>query len=55
MTAHPLLFSPAKISSLTYKYRLVMTPVGCGLANTNGMIRARFIAYYRSNAHSVND
>ena len=48
--AYPLLFSPAKINSLTLKNRLVMTPMGCGLANTDGKITDEFIAYYEERA-----
>lgn len=48
--AYPTLFSSAKINSLTLKNRLVMTPMGCGLANTDGTITDAFIAYYAERA-----
>lgn len=48
--AYPLLFSPANINSLKLKNRLVMTPMGCGLANTDGTITDEFIAYYEERA-----
>ena len=47
---YPTLFSPAKINGLTLKNRLVMTPMGCGLANTDGTITDEFIAYYAERA-----
>ena len=48
--SYPTLFSPARINSLTLKNRLVMTPMGCGLANTDGTITDEFIAYYEERA-----
>lgn len=47
---YPTLFSPANINQLTLKNRLVMTPMGCGLANTDGTITDEFIAYYAERA-----
>jgi len=47
---YPTLFSEAKINHLTLKNRLVMTPMGCGLAQENGIITDAFIAYYAERA-----
>ena len=47
---YPTLFSPGKINSLTLKNRLVMTPMGCGLAEPDGTISDAFIAYYAERA-----
>lgn len=50
MMPYPTLFSPASINQLTLKNRLVMTPMGCSLANTDGTITDEFIAYYAERA-----
>lgn len=47
---YPTLFSSANINQLKLKNRLVMTPMGCGLANTDGTITDEFIAYYEERA-----
>jgi 2,4-dienoyl-CoA reductase-like NADH-dependent reductase (Old Yellow Enzyme family)/thioredoxin reductase len=47
---YPTLFSPGTINHLTLKNRLVMTPMGCGLANTDGTITNEFISYYEERA-----
>ena len=44
------LFSPEKIGNLHVKNRLVMTAMGCGLAQENGIITDEFIAYYEARA-----
>lgn len=47
---YPTLFSKAMINKLELKNRLVMTPMGCGLANEDGTITDAFIAYYEERA-----
>lgn len=47
---YPTLFSPVAIGKLTLKNRLVMTPMGCGLAKEDGTITDAFIAYYEERA-----
>ena len=47
---YPTLFSPASIGTLQLKNRLVMTPMGCGLANEDGTLTDSFIAYYEERA-----
>lgn len=47
---YPLLFSPEKIGSLELSNRLVMTAMGCGLANEDGTLTDRFISYYEERA-----
>ena len=44
------LFSPGKIGSVTIKNRLVMTPMGIGLANLDGSPSEDMIAYYEERA-----
>lgn len=40
------LFSKGRIGTLELKNRLVMTAMGCGLANSHGTISDELIAYY---------
>ena len=44
------LFSPGKIGALELKNRLVMTAMGCGLAELDGTLGEPFLAYYRQRA-----
>ena len=44
------LFSPGKIGSVTLKNRLVMSPMGIGLAELDGTPSADMIAYYEARA-----
>jgi 2,4-dienoyl-CoA reductase-like NADH-dependent reductase (Old Yellow Enzyme family)/thioredoxin reductase len=44
------LFSSGTIGSLTLKNRLVMTAMGCDLANRDGTLTDAFLAYYRARA-----
>ena len=47
---YPLLFSKTTINGLELKNRLVMTPMGCGLANEDGTVTDELIAYYEERA-----
>ena len=44
------LFEPGKIGKVTIKNRLVMSPMGCGLANLDGTPSEDMIAYYEARA-----
>ena len=44
------LFSQGKIGSVTLKNRLVMSPMGIGLANLDGTPGEDMIAYYEARA-----
>lgn len=47
---YPNLFATAKIGKLELKNKIVMTAMGCGLANENGTLTDEFIAYYEERA-----
>ncbi|BCN32669.1 oxidoreductase [Anaeromicropila herbilytica] len=44
------LFEPGKIGSVSIKNRLVMSPMGCGLANLDGTPSDEMIAFYEARA-----
>lgn len=44
------IFEPGKIGKLTIKNRLVMSPMGCGLANLDGTPSEDMIAFYEARA-----
>ena len=44
------LFEPGKIGKVTIKNRLVMSPMGCGLANLDGTPSDDMISYYEARA-----
>lgn len=44
------LFEAGKIGKITFKNRLVMSPMGCGLANLDGTPTEEMIAYYEARA-----
>jgi len=50
MMQYEKLFSSGKIGSLKLKNRLVMTAMGCGLANTDGTVSEEMLAYYEERA-----
>lgn len=47
---YPKLFSPMKIGEVEIKNRVVMTPMGCSMANVDGTPSEQMIAYYTARA-----
>ena len=47
---YPNLFSPMKIGTLEIRNRVVMTPMGCSMANVDGSPSEQMIAYYTARA-----
>lgn len=52
MSKYENLFSPFKISNMELKNRIVMSPMGDGLANKEGNVTEEMIAYYGARAKS---
>lgn len=47
---YPKIFEPGRIGSLELKNRIVMTAMGCSLAESNGQPGTRMIKYYADRA-----
>lgn len=47
---YPKLFSPGKIGTLEIRNRVIMTSMGCGMANPDGTPSEQMIAYYTERA-----